>query len=210
MTSRIITISTVAPTSIERGYVPIIARTRAAKGKAIAPNNRLRAICITEPDVSDLPSRWAMFASAQLGRIAVAQLQELWANEGDNLRETHAGLWTTDALLAFAARDAESKRLSGESITAAMSEFLATVNPAAKETASAILASMAAPVKKGNEKQLFNLHEKLVSFLTALEDNPDATEEPNPILSTVAHKMLERANELKSQRLAFETDAAAF
>lgn len=209
MTSRIITISTVAPTSIERGYVPIIARTRAVKGKTVAPQNRLRAIQIAEPDVSDLPSRWAMFASAQLGRIAVAQLQELWTTEGDELRETHAGLWTTDALLAFAAREAESKRLSGDTITAACTDFLATVNPQAKETATAILASMAAPVKKGNEKQLFNLHAKLVAFITELEDN-ETGDEPNPILSTVAHKMLERANELKSQRLAFETDAAAF
>ena len=207
--SRTITVSTVAPVAIERGFVPIIARTRAAKGKVIPQHDRLRCIQISEPDTSDLPSRWAMFAAAQLGRIAVAQLQELWAQQGAALKETDSSLWTTDALLAYAAREAESKRLTGEAITAASTAFLATVNPQAQKAAAEILASMAAPVKRGNEKQLFNLHAKLVSWITAQEDDTDA-DEPNPILTTVAHKMHERAEELKAQRLAFETDAALF
>jgi hypothetical protein len=209
MTSRTIQVLTTVPTAIERGFVPIIARTRAAKGKVIAPENRLRAICISEPDVSDLPSKWAMFASAQLGRIAVAQLQELWEQQGSALTETHAGLWTTDALLAYAAREAESKRLTADSIKEAMAVFILTINKPAQAKAMEILASMAAPVKRGNEKQLYSLHEKLAAFITEQEDD-ESMPEPNPLLSLVARKMFERAEELRIQRESFDIEADAF
>lgn len=202
-----IIVSSVAPTKIAAGFVPVIARTRGAKGVVIAPENKLRAIEIIEPDVSGLPSKFTEFVRAQLAVIAVAQLQELWKQQGSSLRETDSSLWTTDGLLAFAAREQESKRLTADSITTAVAAFVATLKQEGRKVASEILSSMAAPAKKGSERQLFALHEKLAGFIDAQEADADAAE-VSPLLPLVARKLAERAEELKAQRLAFETDNA--
>jgi hypothetical protein len=206
MTIRMLTVSTVVPAVIERGYVPVIARTRATDKNQVTTENRLRAITIPEFDVSDLPSKWAQFAAGQLGKIAVAQLQELWKQQGAALKETPVNIWSADSLLMFAAREAESKRLTGDSIATALSAFLASVNPKVQEVAKGILTSMAAPAKKGSEKQLFSLADKLAAFLATAPVDQDA--EPNPIPSQVLAKMIERAEELKAQRLAFDEEEA--
>jgi hypothetical protein len=205
--SRTITVSTVAPIAVPAGMVPVIARTRGTKGQQIPANQKLRAILVADYDCSGLPSKFTEFVRAQLAVTAVAQLQEMWKTQGDALLTTDAALWTTDALLGFAAREQENKRLTGDSITSACAAFVASLNPAGQKMASEILASMAAPAKKGSEKQLFALAAKLAAHIEELDADETAAE-PNPLLAIVARKMHDRAEELKAQRLAFETDNA--
>ena len=201
----IITVSTVRPSNVPAGFVPVIASTRGAKGVVIPEAQKCRAIVVADYDASGLPSKFTEFVRAQLAVTAVAQLQELWKSQGDALKSVDSSLFTTDGLLAFAARQQESKRLTADSITSAVAEFVATCDlfkhDAARKAGAEVLASMAAPAKKGNERQLFALAEKLAAYLaTPREDG----EEHNPLLSSIIAKLTDKAEELKAQRLAFE------
>lgn len=201
--SNVVTVSTVAPASIPARMIPVIARTKAKKGETISDSQRLRAIVIPEFSLVDLPSKWQMFAHAQLAEIAKQQLAELWKQNGDSLREVAASLFSVDSLLAFAAREADSRRLTGDSIAANASEFISTLNPKLQALAKEILVSMAAPTKKGDEKQCFALGEKLEKWIEE-KISDDSDSDPNPVLLLVQQKLISRANELKEIRLAFE------
>lgn len=196
-------VSTVRPVSITGGHLAIVANTRETKGKVISTANRLRAIQIPEFDLNALPSKFAVFVSSMLESVARAQLATIWQKEGSNLREVSASLFTVDSLLAFASLEAESKRLTKTSVLAAISDFLLTLKESSRLLASGIVASMAAPAKTGNEKQCAALAAKLETWLEQNDDSIDDT--TKTILFSVTAKLLERANELKAQRLAWQS-----
>src|SRR5574343_1657077 len=142
VSSNFIPVSTVAPAAIPARMFAIVSRTKETKGETLADSQRQRAILIPEFSVADLPSKWIMFATQQLAEIARAQLAELWKLHGNELREVHASLFTVDSLLAYASREAESRRLTSDSVAAACVKFVASLKKEMKAIAKEILISM--------------------------------------------------------------------
>ena len=111
---RMLTVSTIPATEVPRGMLQVTASTRSSKGKEIPADQRSRSIIIPEfqPQVS---SKYAGIVCSALALAAKEQLQQQW-KDNPQLREVQAAQYTEDAILAFSARQAESKRLSGDSI----------------------------------------------------------------------------------------------
>lgn len=108
-------ITTVPSLKVAAGHVQLTAGTRATKGKVIPAEQRSRSIVIPEltPAVEKKFFSLVLDALYQAGED---QLRALW-RESDP-KESDATLWTEDSLLAFANRQAESKRLNGDTILA--------------------------------------------------------------------------------------------
>jgi hypothetical protein len=101
--------------SVTAGFLQITARTRKGKdGKDIPADQRSRSILIQEfsPNVS---SKYAAIVVGALTQTAKAQLEQQWA-DNPSLSEVYAASYTEDALLLFAAREAEGAKLSAERI----------------------------------------------------------------------------------------------
>lgn len=99
---------------------PVTVGTRATKDadgnkKIISADQRTRSILIPELHASDLPSRFQMYVLDALRNTAKQQLSSLW-DADSMLKEVPANIWSVDSLLAFAAREAESKRLTKASL----------------------------------------------------------------------------------------------
>lgn len=117
---RMIAVTTTPATTVEKGYLQVTAGTRAVtdkltgKKKEIPADQKSRSIIIPEfqPQVS---SKYVSIVVSALAQAAKDQLQQQWKDD-PMLREVQAAQYTEDAILAFSARQAESKRLSGESI----------------------------------------------------------------------------------------------
>ena len=136
--------------------------------------------------------------------MAGNQLATLWEADS-SIKEVEEGLFTTDGLLTFAAREAESKRLTGESIKLAIAKFLLTLPEARRADAQEIMVSMSASAKKGSEVGCKSLGEKLATWADKQVEGTD--DEPNAVLVAVAAKLTARAEELRVQREAFTVDA---
>lgn len=111
-----ILVHTVAQTATE-GFEPVTVGTRATvdketgKQRIIPADQRTRSIVIPTLSVDSLPSKFQMLILDTLRSVAKTQLSSLW--EADSmLKEVPANIWNVDSLLAFAAREAESKRLT--------------------------------------------------------------------------------------------------
>lgn len=119
---RMIAVSTVPATIIDKGMIQITASTKATTDKAtgkkkeIPQDQRSRSIIIPEftPNVS---SKYISIVTTALMETAKQQLSAQWKDD-PMLREVQAAQYTEDALLGYAARQAESKRLSADSIVA--------------------------------------------------------------------------------------------
>ena len=115
-----LTVTTVPAASAGKGFLQITANTRATKvdgvKKEIPADQRSRSIIIPEfaPNVS---SKYVGIVVSALREVAKEQLAQQWKAE-PMIREVDAVLYTEDSLLLFAAREAESKRLSAVSILA--------------------------------------------------------------------------------------------
>ena len=205
-----IIVSTVRQTIVDKkSHVEVFTGARAKKGAdgkkvEIAAENRVRSIIINHPDVSAVPSKFSVFVSACLLDVARNQLATLWEADS-SIKEVEEGLFTTDGLLTFAAREAESKRLTGESIKLAIAKFLLTLPEARRADAQEIMVSMSASAKKGSEVGCKSLGEKLATWADKQVEGTD--DEPNAVLVAVAAKLTARAEELRVQREAFTVDA---
>lgn len=141
-------ITTTPALKVNQGFVQLTAGTRAAKGKVIPTEQRSRSIIIPEltPAVEKKFFSLVLDALYQAGED---QLRALW-KESDP-KESDATLWTEDSLLAFANRQAESKRLNGETITEWYADTAirtAMVKAGGEKKAAAVLArlqNLAAP-----------------------------------------------------------------
>lgn len=99
---------------------PVTVGTRATKDeqgnkRVIPADQRTRSILIPELAVDSVPSKFQMLLLDTLRTVAKAQLSALW-DADSMLREVPDNIWNVDALLAFAAREAESKRLTKASL----------------------------------------------------------------------------------------------
>jgi hypothetical protein len=102
------------------GQESVIARTRNGKNedgskREVSTENRLRCIVIPELAVDGIPSKFQSLVMGALRDLAVAQLSSIWKKESQ-VREVPAAIWTVDSLLLFAAREAESQRLTTATI----------------------------------------------------------------------------------------------
>lgn len=120
-TVTMISVTTTPAATVEKGKLQVTAFRRAVTDKAtgkkqeIPASEKSRSIIIPEfqPDVS---SKYVSIVSKALGETAKAQLAEMW-EANPSIKEVAAVLFAEDNLLAYAARVAESKRLTIASIT---------------------------------------------------------------------------------------------
>lgn len=191
-----INVSIIRQTATAKGIIEVFCNTRETKGKTIDPANKLRSILIPELDLSALPSKFVVPVTGMFYDLARQQLAGLW-KDNSALREVDSALFTVDGLLAYAARESESKRLTGDSIKVAAKEFISSLKQESQETATKILINMAAPGDRrneGTEKQCFALASKLQEWIELDDENE------NPILVTVHERILARAEGLKKAR----------
>lgn len=116
-----LTVTTVPQLTVAKGYIQVTANTRSStdkdgKKKEIPADQRSRSIIIPEfqPAVS---SKYVSLVTSALATAAKEQLAQQWKAE-PMLREVDAALYTEDSILAFCAREAESKKLTGAAILA--------------------------------------------------------------------------------------------
>lgn len=186
---------------VDAGYVQLTAGTRATKGKVIPADQRSRSIIIPEltPQVEKKFLSLVIDALYQAGED---QLRALW-KESDP-KESDATLWTEDSLLAFANRQAESKRLNGDSIQAWYDDSCirtAMLNAGGNKRADAVLArlqNLAAP------QPSYSL-EQCQSAIVLLAD--DAASDIGRTLIMKLQRIIER---IEADRKALEVSAAPF
>lgn len=197
-------VSSVEPAEVPKGQVLVIARTRATtdratgKKKEIEAANRMRCVLIPELEVR-IESKFVMFVLSALYDIAKDQLSALWEEHGDSMVEVDAAIWHVDALLGYAARKAETKKLSADSIVAwfATSELkkklVAKYNE--KQIAALLddLKAIASPVIPWSEEKLL----KRIALIGGSED--DATTD---VGASMIRKMSNRAEAMKKDREA--------
>lgn len=167
------------------------------KKREIPEHMRVRSIIVPVPDVSALPSKFSVFVSRCLMDVSKAQLAAIWEDKPE-VKEVPASLFTTDGLLTFAAREAESKRLTGASIKSAVASFIPTVHEKRQSEALEILTNMAAATKTATEKQCVMLQPKFSEWVKTQD------EEKNPVVHLVLEKLLEHIETKRLERLAFE------
>ena len=112
-------ITTLPAATVPAGKIQVTARARAGKDKdgkktEITAANRSRSVLIDEfrPAVSN---KYVNIVCAALYETAKQQLDAQWTADA-NIKETESTLYTEDALLAYAARESESKKLTGDAI----------------------------------------------------------------------------------------------
>jgi hypothetical protein len=198
-----ITVSTVAASNLPVGFVQVTAKTKTTTGgPTLQPQDRQRCILIPELILEGLPSKFMEFTRAALHEAAREQLATLWKEQGAALKTVHPALFSVDGLLAWAGRVVESRRLSGDTIKAALAEtgILTAIGVPAQrqDEAIAILASFAGPSKLGNEKQLRSLSTKLANWLEQPGNDSSVVELLIPKINT-------RVFELEELRKQFET-----
>lgn len=153
----LIPVSTVAPVVIPKGMIAVtVSAKETKKTGAIDPSQKKRAIVIPEwtPNVS---SKYVSTVCEALHRIAKDQLAAIWKDADP--KEIAAALFTEDSLLAYAARIAESSRLTKESVEAWFIDSEFRKNLASKysekqiQNIGARLQNLAAPVPSYSEAQ---------------------------------------------------------
>lgn len=117
-TIAMIQVSSVPALAVSKGMVQITTRTRTSeKNPNIPEGQRSRSIIVPELVVTDVPSKFQRLLIAKLYELATAQLAGIW-KENPQVSEVPAALWSIDSLLTYFSREAESNRLTKDSIAA--------------------------------------------------------------------------------------------
>lgn len=195
-------VSTVRAAIVPKGKLQITAGTRATKDKVtgvkkeIAADQRSRSIIIDEFNPS-VESKYVSLVTSALSEVAKVQLTMQWEND-PMLREVDAALYTEDALLLFAARDAESKKLSKETIEAwfnaseLKSYLVKQYSEAQVKKFLSELQNIAAPVMTAyNEEKALKRIVTLGKFDTDVE---------SPVAMAMIARLQRFVDELKKQR----------
>lgn len=198
-------VSSVRPASTPAKFVVVETTARATtdresgKKKEIKPENRYRCVVIPELTVDGVPSKFQKFVLDMLYSIAKSQLSDLWDEHGDLMTQVDAAIWNVDALLLYAARKAESKKLSGETILSwfAASELRKKLaekyNEAQLKALANDLVTIAVAVIPWSEEKLL----KRIALLGTVED--DAVSD---IGSAMIRKMSNRLDAIRKEREA--------
>lgn len=115
----VLAVSSVPPASVAKGFALVYVNRRDSKENGTVPQpERHRSIVIPELTVPDVPSKFQSIVLAALYNAANEQLSQFWQDAGwPGLTEVPAAVWGVDNILAYAARAAESKRLSTATVT---------------------------------------------------------------------------------------------
>lgn len=195
-------VSTVRAAIVPKGKLQITAGTRATKDKTtgvkkeIPADQRSRSILIDEFSPS-VESKYVSLVTSALTEVAKVQLTTQWEND-PMLREVDAALYTEDALLLFAAREAESKKLSKETIDAwfnasPLKAYLTTTyNEKQVRKFVTDLHNLAAPVITE-----FNEEKALKRIVTLGKFDEDAEQ---PIVASMIARLQKFVDGLKKQR----------
>lgn len=151
------------PQKCSAGTELVTAATRASEGKTIENANRMRCIIIPELAVDNVPSKFQSLVMDALRRTAKKQLDAMWKADA-MLQAVPAAVWSVDSLLLFAAKTAESTRLTKENtlewfLTSELCKHLMApgadgkANPKKYEDWKLRVVGMAAPVLQLNEAQ---------------------------------------------------------
>lgn len=194
-------ITTTPAIKVTAGFIQLTAGTRATKGKVIPVDQRSRSIIIPEltPQVEKKFLSLVIDALYQAGED---QLRALW-KESDP-KESDSTLWTEDSLLAFANRQAESKRLNGDTIqawyedSAIRASMIAAGGTKRADAVLARLQNLAAP------QPSYSL-EQCQSAIVLLAD--DAASDLGRALILKLQRIIDR---IEADRRALEVSAAPF
>jgi hypothetical protein len=154
------------PTGAPDGFeiVSTSARETPKTGK-IAECDRYRGIHVTTYVVPGVPAKYEAILLDAVRDTAKAQLAELWKADS-TLREVAADLFSIDGILAYAAREAESKKLKTETVVAWFEQSAAReriVKAGANvKTYAELFAKVAAPVMDHTEDDLRTLEVMLM------------------------------------------------
>lgn len=194
-----IPVSTTRPASIPAGYVEVFTTVHKAPIE-----NRCRSILIPELSLPDsVPSKFVTVLIGRLYEIAREQLIAAWKSD-PALKEVSTSAFTIDGLLAFAAAVAESKRLTRDSIAAAILPFIATLPENRRKAAADILCSMAGNARQGKIVECESLATRLSAWVDADETGERAE---SPIFSALISRLQSRAAELREM---LDATAGAF
>lgn len=173
------TIAQVAP----QGYETIIASTRETKKTGtISEENKRRSIVVPEYSLQGLavPSKFESILLTQIREIAKSQLSELWENDA-NLREVPAAIWTIDSLLMYAARKAESTRLTSAGVEAwyeasnLAKRVASTGNAAVIKDWKLLICGLAAPNLAANLRYTIAQCDTLLVSISKSDDDAEST-----------------------------------
>lgn len=197
-------VSTTPANAVPVGQLQIIARTRATTDKAtgkkmeITTANRSRSILIAEftPAVS---SKYISLVSAALAEAAKQQLAAQWEANPD-LREVDTALYSEDSILAFCAREAESKKLTAAGIqlwwaqSELCKEFTAAYKPGQLVRFLKELENLSAPVLSAD---MYNEEKALKRIVTLAKHERDAEHE---IVGQMIRKLQSYCDRIKAVR----------
>lgn len=189
-------VSSVRPASAPKGMVEVFTTVHKAP-----PESRCRSILIPELSLPDnVPSKFVTVLVGKLYELAREQLISAWKNE-PALKEVSASAFTIDGLLAFAAAVAESKRLTRDSIAAAIVSFIPTLAENRRKAAADILMSMAGAARQGKIVECESLADRLQAWIDS--DDTGERAESYVLVQCVA-RLRARAAELREMLDATE------
>lgn len=114
---RTLSVSTVPATAVAAGYEQVTCNTRAAKGAAaMLPQDKSRSIVIPELRADGVPSKLQALVLDALRRTARQQLNDIWTADA-GVQAVPAAIWSVDSLLLYAAKKAESQRLTKDTVS---------------------------------------------------------------------------------------------
>ncbi len=201
-----IVVSTVPATVVPSGFVQIVARTRATTDKTtgtkkeIAADQRSRSILIPEltPNVS---SKYISLVCSALAEAAKAQLTAQWEADS-NLREVDAALYAEDSILAFTAREAESKKLTGANIlawfeqSALKADFTAKYSAGQLKRFTAELENIAAPVLSAD---FYNEEKALKRIVTLGKHERDSEHETVGLMVAKLQRFIDKTRKMREE-----------
>jgi hypothetical protein len=203
---KMIQVSTVPAVTVPAGFWQIVARTRATTDKAtntkkeIAADQRARSILIPEL-VADVSSKYVSLVHGALAETAKQQLAAIWESD-NNVREVAAALFTIDGLLAFSAREAESKKLSAAGIlawfdqSALKAEFAAKYSEAQLKRFRMELENIAAPVLSAD---YYNEEKALKRIVTLTKNERDSEHETVQLMIAKLQRYVERMQKMREE-----------
>lgn len=195
----VLSVSTARPAVIPAGMVEIFTTVHKA-----TPESRCRAILMPELSLpASVPSKFVTVLVGKLYELAREQLISAWKSE-PALKELPAAAFTIDGLLAFAAAVAESKRLTRDSIAAAIVSFLPTLAENRRKAAADILMSMAGAARQGKIVECDSLAERLQDWIDSDETGERAE---SYVLTQCVARLRARAAELREM---LDATASAF
>lgn len=202
---QMISVSTVPASVVPAGMLQVTARTRSTTDKATGKKTevplhaRSRSILIPEFSLPAVPSKFASLVSEALTKLAQQQLAAAWEAQPE-LLDVQAAAYSLDALLLYAAREAESRKLNADSISTfwegsqLRAAFTLKYTPAQIARFKLELINIAAPVISSS---FYNEDKALRRIVTLASHEADAE---SPVCAQMIAKLQRYVDRLQAQQ----------